>query len=176
MSRTPEPYAILMSPREAKKQKMLDRVAEDNGVAIVVLDEKSHEVSVSNNNSICRALWASPEFAPRCAEYCGVAFKNTASGATFEYECHAGLQCEAVPVADRGKRFVAIVGRTFNSSENYRKATDRAISGDWSEFRPSEFFENVLIAGSLAAIDRAASELSKFQISPGDDAAEPKGS
>ena len=48
-----------MSPREAKKQKMLDRVADDNGVAVVVLDENSHEVSASNNNSMCRALWAS---------------------------------------------------------------------------------------------------------------------
>src|SRR6188768_2132840 len=163
-----------MSPREAKKQKMLDRVAEDNGVAVVVLDENSHEVSASNNNSMCRALWASAEFAPLCAEYCGVAFRNTASGSTFEYECHAGLQCEAVPVADRGKRFVAIVGRTFNHAENYRKATDRAIAGDWSKFHPSEFFENVLIAGSLAAIDRAASELSKFQVGPGDDVLESK--
>ena len=151
---------------------MLDRVADDNGVAVVVLDENSHEVSASNNNSMCRALWASAEFAPLCAEYCGVAFRNTASGSTFEYECYAGLQCEAVPVADRGKRFVAIVGRTFNHSENYRKATDRAIAGDWSKFHPSEFFENVLIAGSLAAIDRAASELSKFQVSPGEEVLE----
>jgi hypothetical protein len=70
-----------------------------------------------------------------------------------------------VPVADRGKRFVAIVGRTFNSAENYRKATDRTIAGDWKQFSPNEFFENVLIAGSLAAIDRAASELSKYQVS-----------
>src|SRR6476620_9671399 len=115
----PESYAILMSPQEEKKQKMLDRVADDNGVAIVVLDENSSEVSVSNNNSMCRALTASLEFAPRCAEYCGVAFRNTASGATFEYECYAGLQCEAVPVADHGKRFVAIVGRTFNSADKY---------------------------------------------------------
>ena len=155
-----------MSPQEKKKQKMLDRVADDNGVAIVVLDENSNEVSASNNNSICRALWASSEFRPRCNEYCGVAFENTASGATFEFECHAGLQCEAVPVADRGKRFVAIVGRSFNSAENYRKATDRSIAGDWKQFSPNEFFENVLIAGSLAAIDRAASELSKYQVSP----------
>ena len=69
-----------MSPQEKKKQKMLDRVADDNGVAIVVLDENSNEVSASNNNSICRALWASSEFRPRCNEYCGVAFENTAPG------------------------------------------------------------------------------------------------
>ena len=155
-----------MSPQEEKKQKLLDRVAEDNGVAIVVLDENSREVSVSNNNSICRALWSSSEFAPRCAEYCGIAFKETTSGATFEYECHAGLQCKAVPVADHGKRFVAIVGRSFNSADNYRKATDRAISGDWAKFPANDFFENVLISASLSAIDRAASELSKFQVGP----------
>jgi hypothetical protein len=62
---------------------MLDRVADDNGVAIVVLDENSQEVSASNNNSICRAYGRRREFRPRCNEYCGVAFKNTASGATF---------------------------------------------------------------------------------------------
>src|SRR5688572_26337874 len=102
-----------MSPQHGKKQKMLDRVAEDNGVAVVVLDEINHEVSVSNNNSICQALTASPKYAPRCAKYCGVAYQNTGSGKPFDYECYAGLTCRAVPVEDRGKRFVAIVGRTF---------------------------------------------------------------
>ncbi|PYT01448.1 MAG: hypothetical protein DMF63_00945 [Acidobacteria bacterium] len=160
---------FLMSPQEDKKQKMLDRVAADNGVAIVVLDENSREVSVSNNNSICRSLTASPEFAPRCAEYCGVAFGNTLSGSTFKYECYAGLRCTAVPVADRGKRFVAIVGRTFNSADNYRKATDRAISDDWSTFPPNDFFENVLIGGSEHVLERAAAELSKFQVTSSED-------
>src|SRR5688500_11815368 len=152
-----------MSPQEAKKQKTLDRVAEENGVAVVVLDERSHEVSASNNNSICRALTASAEFAPKCAKFCGVAFEKTAGGDEFDYECYAGLVCRAVPVADRGKRFVAIIGRTFTTADNYRKATDRAISGDWAEFPPNDFFENVLMAGSSSSIDRSVNELSRFR-------------
>ena len=158
-----------MSAQAAKKQKLLDRIAEENGVAVVVLDEKSHEASVSNNNSICRALTASPEFAPRCAEFCGMAFRNTASGEAFEYECYAGLTCKAVPVVDRGKRFVSIVGRTFTSASKYRDATDRAISGDWAEFPPNEFFGNVLIAGSPANINKVVGELSRFRAQPEED-------
>ena len=148
---------------------MLDRLAEETGVAIVVLDENSREVSVSNNNSICRELNSSTEFAPKCGEYCGVAFQNTESGSEFEYECYAGLKCKAVPVADRGKRFVAIVGRAFTAAEKYRQATDRAISGDWKEFQPNEFFENVLIAGLGSNTEKAVSELSKFRIRPEQD-------
>lgn len=152
---------------------MLDRIAEENGVAIVVLDENSHEVSVSNNNSICAALTASPEFRPKCAEYCGVAFQNTSSGDAFEYRCYAGLTCKAVPVTDRGKRFVAIIGRTFKEADQYRQATDRAISGDWAGFPPNEFFENVLIAGSGSNIEKAAGDLSRFRPAPPEEVLEP---
>ncbi|MEP7149571.1 MAG: diguanylate cyclase [Acidobacteriota bacterium] len=164
-----EPYSILMSPKAAKKQKKLDRIAEENGVAVVVLDKNSHEVSVSNNNSLCAGLTASPEFRSKCAEYCGLAFRNTRSGEAFEYRCYAGLTCKAVPVTDRGKSFVAIIGRTFTEAEQYRQATDRAIAGDWTAFPPNEFFENVLIAGSVSTIDKAASELSKFRAAAAED-------
>lgn len=152
-----------MSPQDGKKLKMLDRVAEENGVAVVVLDDQSVEISASNNNSICRALYPSKKFGPRCAEYCGVAFRETSGGADFEYECHAGLKCKASRVADKGKPLVAIVGRTFTSAENYRKATDRATAGDWSKFSPNEFFENVLISSSFQPVNRAVSELSKYR-------------
>ena len=157
-----------MSPQKGKKQKMLDRVAEDNGVAIVVLDETNQEVSVSNNNSICRILTASPKYAPRCAKYCGVAYSNTESGKPFEYECYAGLKCRAVPVADRGKQFVAIVGRTFMTAERYREATDRAIARDWKEFPADEFFDNILISGSTSNIENAVGELAKFRVAKPD--------
>ena len=152
-----------MSPQEEKKQRMLDRVAEENGVAVVVLDENSHEVSVSNNNSICKALTSSKDFAPHCARYCGMAFRKTEGGREFEYECHAGLVCKAVPVTDHGNRFVAIIGRTFSSADNYRKATERTISGDWAEFPPNEFFENVLLSSSTSNIDKAAGDLARFR-------------
>jgi len=158
-----------MGTEAVKKQKMLDRVADENGVAVVVLDQNYHEVSVSNNNSICRALTASPEFAPKCAAYCGMAFRNTAGGEAIEYECHAGLVCKAIPVTDRGKRFVAIIGRTFMAAEKYRQATDRAISGDWADFPPNEFFENVLMTSTDSNIEKAVGELSKFRAEAADD-------
>lgn len=154
---------------------MLDRVAEDNGVAIVVLDEHAREISASNNNSICRALTSSREFAPKCAEFCGVAFQKTASGSEFDFTCYAGLTCKAIPVEDRGKRFVAIIGRTFNSADNYRRATDRAIGGDWRHFPPNEFFENVLMDSSIASIDKAKQELAKFRVEKTPDVLDLKG-
>lgn len=153
-----------MSPRTDKKERLLDRVAESNGVALVIHDEHSRQVSASNNNSICRALTSSSEFAPRCAEYCGVAFQRTVDGSEFDYTCYAGLTCKAVPVEDRGKRFVAIVGRTFTSAEKYRAATDRAIAGDWRQFPPNEFFESVLLDSSVSSIEKAKEGLAKFRV------------
>ncbi|CAN5639455.1 hypothetical protein BH18ACI3_BH18ACI3_04640 [soil metagenome] len=152
-------------PGTAKKQKFLDSLADENGVAIVVVASDSHEVSVSNNNSMCRNLYSSAEFAPSCAQFCGKAFERAVeAGKMIEYECYAGLTCKAVPVTDRGTQFVAIVGRTFLKAENYRKATEKAVSGEWSRFRPSEFFENILMTGSKASLEKACAGLKKFTI------------
>lgn len=84
------------------------------------------------------------------------------AGKTVDYECHAGLSCKAVPVWEGGKPFVAITGRTFLKAERYRKATERAITDDWRQFRPTEFFENVLISGAGHNLERAAAGLEKF--------------
>ncbi|MGQ0541739.1 MAG: PocR ligand-binding domain-containing protein, partial [Blastocatellia bacterium] len=102
-----------MSTQQPKKGKFLERLADDNGVAVVVLDENGREHASANNNSICASLYSSPEFSPKCVEFCGKAFEKTLDGSTCNYECHAGLTCRAVQVEDGGKRFVAIVGRTF---------------------------------------------------------------
>lgn len=153
-----------MSPVEPKKEKFLERLATENGVAIVILDERAEEVATANNNSICRALYTSKEFGLRCAKDCGKAFERTAaSNEPIEYVCHAGLTCKAVAVEERGDRFVAIVGRTFTKAENYRKATEKAITGEWRAFRPTEFFENILISGSDAGIEKALERLAKFK-------------
>ncbi|HJS50549.1 MAG TPA: diguanylate cyclase [Pyrinomonadaceae bacterium] len=157
-----------MKPETERKGKFLHDVADDNGVAIVVLDEENNEAAAANNNSICRTLWNSEEFSVRCDLDCGRAFANTENGKPFEYECHAGLSCRALPVEDHGRRFVAIIGRTFLSSAKYRKATEKAISGEWSKFRPTEFFENVLMSGSKTGIDNASEALSKFVVSTPD--------
>lgn len=91
---------------------------------------------------------------------------------TRDFECHAGLTCRAVPVEDRARRFVAIVGLTFTSSENYRNATEKAISGEWSGFKPTEAFENILMSGSTSGIERVAKGLEKFAAREPDDVLE----
>ena len=149
-----------MSLRHPKKKKFIERLAHESGVAIVIVDEQSREIDAANNNSICRVLTASDEFNPRCAEFCGKAYAwATEAGKPVDYECYAGLECKAVPVNEGGKQLVAIVGRAFMKAENYRNATDRAINGDWRSFRPTEFFENVVMTGSDATLVKAAERL-----------------
>jgi diguanylate cyclase (GGDEF)-like protein len=147
------------------KTKFLASVADENGVAVVVLDQNGTEISASNNNSICRTLWDSVEFRPECDKYCGKAFeKAQASTEPVDFVCHAGLTCKAVLVADRGKEFVAIVGRTFLHGENYRQATEKAITGEWSRFKPTEFFENILMSGSGDGLEKAIARLDKYVV------------
>ena len=145
-----------MSSEDTSKSALLDSLAEENGVAIIVIDERNREVSASNNNSICRALSSSAEFNPLCGQYCGRAFAIVSeSGEKFDYECYAGLSCTAIPIVHEGEPFAAIAGRIFLRSESYRTATEKAISGEWSIFKPTEFFDNVLISGSRSGIDNA---------------------
>lgn len=142
------------------EQNILDTLAGESGLAIVVVDENASVVSESNNNSMCRALYNSEKFAPLCAEFCGKAFESASSSdASFEYECYAGLKCSAVKIESNEKPLVAIVGRTFLKAENYRNATERAISGDWNEFPPSRFFENVLLTGSEKKIEKLVKKI-----------------
>lgn len=154
-----------MIERKPTRPRFLDSVADENGVAVVVLDRSGTEVSSSNNNSICKALWNSVEFRPKCDQFCGRAFDvSRAADAGHDFECHAGLTCKAIPVVDRGKEFVAIVGRVFLKSEHYRRATEQAISGDWNRFKPTEFFENILMSGSTAGIEGATARLDRFTV------------
>ena len=140
---------------------MQDNLAEKHGLAIVLTDADSSAVSQSNNNSMCRALYNSHEFAPECAKFCGRAFALAKeAGETIEYKCYAGLNCKAVAVSDSE---VAIVGRTFLKAEDYRAATERAISGDWQMFPPTAFFENVLLSGSPKSLDTLALRLEKLR-------------
>ncbi len=108
-------------------------------------------------------LWSSAEFASKCDSYCGKAFKAAIEAEkTVEYLCHAGLTCKAVPVIDAGKQFVAIVGRTFLQADSYRNATEKAIAGEWRQFRPTEFFENVLMSGTDENLNKTVERLEKF--------------
>ena len=139
---------------------MLDRVADESGLAIALIDGSSREVVVSNNNSICQNLNPNGKFEGKCADFCGTAFEETAVvGGGVGFTCHAGLECRAVPVGEGGQQLVAIVGRTFINAEDYRKATSRAISGDWSGYSPSEFFKNILLTGSVSVIEQTAKKV-----------------
>jgi ligand-binding sensor protein len=145
-------------PVKETPENFLEKTAAESGLAVVVVDEKS-SLSKANNNSICEILYASKEFAPLCTQDCGRAFQRaTAAGKPVPYQCHAGLDCLAVPLKTE-KPLVAIVGRTFTKAENYRQATERVISGDWSGFQPTRFFENALITGSTNSLERVAKEL-----------------
>jgi diguanylate cyclase (GGDEF)-like protein len=138
----------------------LDRLADENGVAIALVDETAREVYVANNNSICRELNPSGEFETHCKAFCGTAFEEVSeTGGTVSFTCHAGLDCRVVPIEGGERPLVAIVGRTFLKAENYRRATTRAISGDWKGHSPSEFFENVLLSGSSSVLERTAAKL-----------------
>jgi diguanylate cyclase (GGDEF)-like protein len=145
-------------------QKVLDDIAADNGMAVVLVDRRSRAVAASNNNSICRLLLRSEEFAPKCAEFCGRAFDMAAeAGKSVPYECHAGLECRAVPLKKGKTELVAIVGRAFTRSSAYRNATSRAMTGDWRHFPPTKFFDNVLLIGSVQSLDRAAGEVEAIE-------------
>jgi diguanylate cyclase (GGDEF)-like protein len=133
---------------------LLEELAAESGVAIVVLDKDGNEKAAANNNSICRNLYPSQEFGPRCAEFCGTALaRSSKAGGVVEYRCHAGLDCKALAGKKGNREFVTIFGRTFSNSTDYRNASERAIEGDWKRFRPSAFFENVIISGSPARLE-----------------------
>ncbi|CAN5374754.1 hypothetical protein BH10ACI1_BH10ACI1_34480 [soil metagenome] len=141
-------------------ENLQDDLADKHGLAIVLTDENSSALMQSNNNSMCRALYNSQEFASECAKFCGRAFELAEDAEeTVDYKCYAGLSCKAVPLNENS---AAIVGRTFLKAEDYRAATDRAISGDWQKFPPTAFFENVLLSGSPKAIEALANRLGKL--------------
>jgi diguanylate cyclase (GGDEF)-like protein len=144
-------------------ENVLDEITAESGMAVVIVDRNTHIVAMSNDNSICRALNPPDTFVGACAQDCGRAFDRTReAGAPIDFECHAGLQCRSVPLGTGNKQLVAITGRTFVKASNYRQATARAITGDWSSFPPTKIFENVILSGSvneLNRLDRQVSEL-----------------
>lgn len=150
-----------MSATKTDKNKSVpERLTDESGLAVVVVDENAQVLNESNNNSMCRALYGSKEFAPECDKFCGRAFAMTKDAhRAVEYKCYAGLNCVAVPVEENA---VAITGRTFLKAEDYRVATERAIKGDWKRFAPNEFFENVLLSGSSKTLEKLAKQIEKL--------------
>lgn len=160
--------SLLMNKNPENKnnwQEFQDGLAESKGLAIVLLEEDGLSyIHASNNNSICRNLTASKEFAQQCERFCGKVYSKTVEeGNALRYKCHAGLECIAVPIKNsEDKNLVAITGRAFAKSADYRKATERAISGDLSKFPPSKFFENILMTSSTQNIEDLAKHLTNL--------------
>ncbi|CAN5234526.1 hypothetical protein BH20ACI1_BH20ACI1_23720 [soil metagenome] len=156
---------------EAKKQlnqkhwkEIQNDLADKNGMAVVVVNENSTSLHEANNNSICKTLYSSDEFSSECDKFCGKAFEMVnRAGKTVEYKCYAGLDCRAVPIKKGEEiKLTAIVGRAFTKASDYREAAERAVSGDWKKFPPTEFFENVLLKGSVNDLDIAAKNIENF--------------
>jgi diguanylate cyclase (GGDEF)-like protein len=143
-------------------QKVQDALSEENGVAIAMVEgEDSAILSVSNNNSICRTLQASEEFAPLCAQFCGQAFtQGLEKGKPACFHCHAGLTYATVPIeTEPGKHLVAIVGRVFSKSADYLAATEKMRSGDWQNLPAGELLENVILTTSLKEVESLSRRL-----------------
>ena len=96
-------------------------LAEKNGIALTTLSRDGAAIGrIENDNSICRAMRVSAEYAPRCAADCGAAYSNAVAAAKrFDFTCHAGLHCFALPVAIDRKQVVILGGRSFASTSEY---------------------------------------------------------
>lgn len=146
-----------------KQKELQDDLAEQSGLAIVLVDE-SVPVSISNNNSICEILFSSAEFSSQCAEFCGKAFnEGVGKSETVSVRCYAGIHYQIVPLKTKqNKQFVSIVGRSFLKSEDYRNATKRAIEGDWQNFQSDKLFQNILLSSSEFEITKLSKRLQKL--------------
>jgi diguanylate cyclase (GGDEF)-like protein len=96
-------------------------LAEKNGIALTTLSRDGAAIGrIENDNTICRAMRVSADHASRCAEDCGAAYSNAvAAGKQFDFTCHAGLHCFAIPVAIDRKQVVILGGRSFASTNEY---------------------------------------------------------
>lgn len=148
--------------RQKTVGEFLGRLADESGLAVVIVDENPRDLASANNNSMCRALYASAEFAPECARFCGRAFEMAAeAGKPVDYECHAGLECRVIPVTDGETRRAVITGRAFGKIENFRIAGDRVREGDWQAFDLGEFFENVPFEDSISTFDKLSQQIER---------------
>lgn len=154
----------MMDPIDDRSEKRtFARLAAKSGLAIAVVDKSGREIYVTNNNSICRNLNPSGTLQGPCARYCGKALDHVSkTGKMAAFECHAGLECRAIPVNNPNTPLVAIIGRTFVKAQNYRRATERAVSGDWNRYSPSEIFGNILLTNSEEILQAAAKQVDQI--------------
>lgn len=149
----------MRAKRHIPGKAVFDRLAAENGVAIAVVDRSGVETSSSNNNSICETLNPDGLLSPSCSADCGKALERSVeAGTTIQFTCHAGLECRAAEMNNDSHPVAVIIGRTFVRSENYRRATERAVNGDWKRYSPADLFANVLLTGSSGVLDTAAEQ------------------
>lgn len=147
-----------MSP-EAAWHETQDKIAEDAGIAALLIDgHQPPSLAVSNNNSVCRVLQSSGAHAHLCEPFCGKAFENVQkAGGAISYRCHAGLQCVAAPLAPNVIRPLAvIVGRAFARVADYQNLLERIETGDLRDLPESELSRNFLFAETEAEIYETA--------------------
>jgi len=96
-------------------------LAEKNGIALTTLSRDGAVIGrIENDTSICRAMRVSAEQSPLCAADCGAAYSNAVAAAEqFDFTCHAGLRCFAIPVAIDQKQVVILGGRSFANTSEY---------------------------------------------------------
>ncbi|MDX6613393.1 MAG: hypothetical protein QOD75_2579 [Blastocatellia bacterium] len=145
------PKIIQEQPERAPRgwRETQDSIAASSGLALLLVDGiQPPALVISNNNSICRALQASPEHVKLCDPYCGEAHRRAMGAGTItHYRCHAGLHCFAMPLDldDRGQLAV-IGGRAFVTSADYRATAERFREGDLHELLSTDLFSNVIFA------------------------------
>jgi diguanylate cyclase (GGDEF)-like protein len=162
-SRAPE------TPQEAPERapagwaKAQKSIAESSGISLLLVEgHQPPALAISNNNSICEALQASPEHVGLCDPFCGAAHERATGAKTIiHYRCHAGLQCFALPVEIHSQRQLAVIGgRAFVSSSDYRELAERFRSGDLKDLSSDDLFRNVIFADE-ADLDHAALRVSR---------------
>lgn len=104
-------------------------LAERNNIALTTLTRDSAAIGgVENDNSICRSLRISAEYASMCAAECGRAYSNAIAAAhPIEFRCHAGLQCFAIPIDVDARQLVILGGRAFTSTSDYSRFLDEHL-------------------------------------------------
>ena len=156
-------FCISMSlQKEIPEAAKLDQIADECGLAIAVANRQNVELSVSNNNSICRILNPEAKYCRECAAFCGTALEESLEvGGPVTFTCHAGLECRVDAFMLDGKPVAAIVGRSFSTAESYRKMTEKASSGDWAELPVDELFESIHLTDGRDSLDKALEKLEK---------------
>ena len=179
LKREPDPAPPEVPERAAARwAEVQTRLAAQSGISLLlVAGHQPPALVVTNNNSICHALQSSPDHAKLCDPFCGEAHARAkAANAITHYRCHAGLQCFAMPVELGERDLVAIGGRAFVHSADYRGVVERFRSGDLQDLFSEEVFQNVIFADE-ADLDHTALRLTQalqeFKSEPRSDLAEP---